>query len=62
VDECAELIDEIERLRSYLVDLTTELGDLLHAEVLQVSCRLDERITEYYRLVQSDKSSGVKIA
>jgi hypothetical protein len=62
VDECADLDAEIERLRSYLVDLTAEVENFLHADVLQASRELDERIAKFYKMKKANNGSGVKIA
>jgi len=62
VDEVTDIMQEIEGLRSKLVDFTIRSGDFLQEEVLHLSRRLDELIIIYYRLITNKKSSYFKIA
>jgi hypothetical protein len=48
MDEIVDIMQEIERLRSELVDFTIQSGDFMQEGVLQLSRRLDELIISYY--------------
>ena len=62
MDEVTDIMQEIEGLRSKLVDFTIRSGDFLQEEVLHLSRRLDELIIIYYKLITNKKSSYFKIA
>jgi 3',5'-cyclic AMP phosphodiesterase CpdA len=57
MDEIADIMQQIERLRAKLVDFTIQTGDFLQEGVLLLSRRLDELIVSYYRLITNEKSS-----
>jgi hypothetical protein len=60
--EIINVMEEIEELRSYLVVYTIESGDFIQDGVLQLSCRLDELINSYYKLLANNKRIDSKIA
>jgi Ni,Fe-hydrogenase III large subunit len=60
MDEITEITQEIERLRSKLVDFTIKVGDFMQEGVLHLSCRLDELIVTYYRLITNKESTVLK--
>ncbi|QGQ94199.1 aspartyl-phosphate phosphatase Spo0E family protein [Paenibacillus psychroresistens] len=63
MDEITNILQEIERLRSKLVEYTIKAGDFIQEGVLHLSRRLDELITAYYRLITNNKkSSDLQIA
>jgi Ni,Fe-hydrogenase III large subunit len=62
MDEIADIMQQIERLRSKLVDFTIQTGDFMHEGVLHHSRRLDELIIKYYGLMTHKESTDVKIA
>jgi hypothetical protein len=62
MDKIIDIMQEIERLRSILVDCTIQTGDFMQEGVLHLSRRLDELINTYYRLLSNNESSDCKIA
>jgi hypothetical protein len=62
MDEITEIMQEIERLRSELVDFTILSGDFMQEGVLHLSRRLDELIIKHYRLIAIKESRDFKIA
>jgi hypothetical protein len=63
MDGCSELHDEIEQLRSYLVEAMSEYGQFISPQVLQASCLLDKLIVEHYRAKGAKQdASGARIA
>jgi hypothetical protein len=60
--EIINVMEEIEELRSYLVVYTIESGGFRQDGVLQLSCRLDELINRYYKLLANNKRIDSKIA
>jgi 3',5'-cyclic AMP phosphodiesterase CpdA len=62
MDEIADIMQQIERLRSKLVDFTIQTGDFMQEGVLHLSRRLDELIIRYYALITNKESSDFKIA
>lgn len=62
MDEIADILQEIERLRLKLVDYTIQSGDFMQEGVLHLSRRLDELIFTYYKLISNKASSDFKIA
>jgi len=57
MDEITDIMQEIERLRSKLVDFTMQAGDFKQEDVLHLSRKLDELIITYYRLLTNKESS-----
>lgn len=62
MDEITDIMQEIERLRSKLVNYTIQSGDFMHEGVLNLSHRLDVLISKYYRVLANKESSDIKIA
>jgi hypothetical protein len=62
MDKITEIMQEIERIRSKLVDFAIQSGDFMQEGVLHLSHRLDELIIAYYRLISNKESSDFKIA
>jgi hypothetical protein len=61
MDKIANIKQEIERLRTYLVDYAMQSDDLHQEDVLHLSCRLDELIIRYYRLTMTKESGIAKV-
>jgi 3',5'-cyclic AMP phosphodiesterase CpdA len=59
MDEIADIMQQIERLRSKLVDFTIQTGDFMQEGVLHLSRRLDELIVSYYRLITNKELSAL---
>jgi hypothetical protein len=62
MEKITDIVQEIESLRSKLVDFTIQSGDFRQERVLHLSHRLDELIITYYRLILNKESSDFKIA
>jgi hypothetical protein len=62
MDEITNILQEIERVRSKLVEYTIQAGDFIEEGVLHLSCKLDDLITAYYSLMLNNKSSDLQIA
>jgi hypothetical protein len=62
MDEITNILLEIERVRSKLVEYTIQAGDFIQEGVLHLSRKLDDLITAYYSLMLNKKSSDLQIA
>jgi hypothetical protein len=62
MDEITNILLEIERVRSKLVEYTIQAGDFIQEGVLHLSRNLDDLITTYYRLITNKESSDLQIA
>jgi Ni,Fe-hydrogenase III large subunit len=59
MDEIVVIMQEIERLRSKLVDFTMTVNDFMQEGVLHLSRRLDELIITYYGLIMNKPLNSI---